>query len=100
MEKLQSLLHPDFNSTMNRHIISQNGSRLAERRMGKDEMAAGGRMYIQISQGGTSEAAVTRQYVAMALLMGTECLRFAVLLLLLPVIPEDSYLSLIWFKFL
>lgn len=68
--------------------------------MGKDEMAAGGRMYIQILQGGTPEAAVTRQSVAMALLMGTECQRFAVLLLLLPAIPEDSYLSLIWFKFL
>lgn len=63
--------------------------------MRKDDMAAGGRMYIQISQGGKSETASTPQYVAMALLMGTECQRFAVLILLLPAIPEDSYLTLI-----
>lgn len=55
---------------MNRHIINQNGTRLAERRMGKDEMAAGGRMYIQISQGGKSGTAGTPQDAAVALMMG------------------------------
>lgn len=68
--------------------------------MGKAEMAAGGWMYIQILQGGRSEAAVIRQCVAMALLMGTECEGFTVLLLHLPAIPEDSSLTLICFPFL
>lgn len=68
--------------------------------MRKDKMAARGRMYIQISQGGKSGAAETPQYVAMALLMGKECQRFVVLLLLFPAFLEDSYLTLIWFRFL
>lgn len=38
--------------------------------MGKDEMAAGGRMYIQISQGGKSGTAGTPQDAAVALMMG------------------------------
>lgn len=68
--------------------------------MEEDEMAAGGRLYIQISPCGKSETAGTPQSVATALLTGTECQRFAVLILLLPAIPEDSCLTLIRSKFL
>lgn len=47
-------------------------------------MAAGGGVYIQISQGGKFGAAGTL-HVAMALLMGEDCQRAVALLLLLPI---------------